>query len=69
MLSVRKNQKIVFNLETVGYIKYQLKNTLALSTKYEIRMYLYLQKQKHLKKWNTKFNDLKKCYSLKKQRI
>ncbi len=57
-------KRLFFNLETVGYIKYQLKNTLALSTKYEIRMYLYLQKQKHLKKWNTKFNDLKKVLFL-----
>lgn len=57
-------KRLFFNLETVGYIKYQLKNTLALSTKYEIRMYLYLQKQKHSKKWNTKFNDLKKVLFL-----
>lgn len=51
---------LLFNIETVGYIKYQLKNTLQLSSEYGIRLYLYLQRKKFLKKWTVKYSELRK---------
>lgn len=51
---------LLFNLQTVGYIKYQLQNTLALDTDYEVRLYIYLLSQLYRKNWEISFTDLKK---------
>lgn len=51
---------LLFNIQTVGYIKYQLRNTLALNTDYEIRLYIYFLSQIYRKNWEVSFRDLKK---------
>lgn len=51
---------LLFDLKTVGYIKYQLKNTIALNTDYETRLYIYLSTQVFRKVWEINFYELKK---------
>lgn len=60
---------LLFDLGTVGYIKYQLKNTIALNTDYEARLYIYLLKEAYKKVWEISFYNLKKklfCEQVKK---
>ncbi len=53
-------KSLLFNIETMGYIKYQLKNTLLLDTDYEIRLYVYLLTKAYKKFWQVSFYQLKK---------
>lgn len=60
---------LLFDLQTVGYIKYQLKNTISLNTDYETRLYIYLSTQAFRKNWEISFYELKKklfCEKVKK---
>lgn len=64
-----KAKPLLFNVKTVGYIKYQLKNTFALNTEYEARLYIYLSTQAFRKKWEISYFELKKrlhCEKVKK---
>lgn len=53
-------KSLLFNIETMGYIKYQLKNTLLLDTDYEIRLYVYLLTKAYKQFWQVSFYQLKK---------
>lgn len=64
-----KAKPLLFNVKTVGYIKYQLKNTFALNTEYEARLYIYLSTQAFRKNWEISYFELKKrlhCEKVKK---
>lgn len=61
----REAKKLFFNLENVGYIRYQLKNILPLTSKYSIFLYLYLLDNRFRKEWSVNVDefreDILKC--------
>ncbi len=63
----REAKKLFFNLENVGYIRYQLKNILPLTSKYSIFLYYYLLDNRFRKEWSVDIQELRedilKCTS------
>ncbi len=54
-----KAKALFFNLEGVGYIRYQLKNVLPLASKYSVLMYIYLLDNRFRKSWEVSLAELR----------
>ena len=54
-----KAKKLFFNIEGVGYIRYQLKNVLPLTSKYSVLLYIYLLDNRFRKSWEISLDELK----------
>lgn len=54
-----KAKKIFFNLEGVGYIRYQLKNVLPLSSKYSVLLYVYLLDNRFRRSWQVPLQEFR----------
>lgn len=52
-------KKLFFNLEGVGYIRYQLKNILPLTSKYSVLLYIYLLDNRFRKSWEVSVEELR----------
>jgi plasmid replication initiation protein len=52
-------KELFFNIEKLGYLRYQLQNVLALSSKYSVFLYVYLLANRYRKQWITTVEDLK----------
>jgi plasmid replication initiation protein len=52
-------KELFFNIEKLGYLRYQLQNVLALSSKYSVFLYVYLLANRYRKQWTTSVEDLK----------
>lgn len=48
-----KAKSLFFNIDGVGYIRYQLKNVLPLTSKYSVLLYLYLLDNRFRSRWET----------------
>lgn len=55
-----KAKKLFFNIESIGYIRYQLKNVLPLTSKYSVLLYIYLLDNRFRKSWEISVNELKR---------
>lgn len=55
----QKAKKLFFNIEGVGYIRYQLKNVLPLMSKYSILLYIYLLDNRFRKSWEVSVEELR----------
>lgn len=53
-------KKLFFNLEGVGYLKYQLKNVINLKRKYSVLLYFYLIDNRFRRNWKVSLDILKK---------
>lgn len=53
-------KKLFFNLEGVGYLKYQLKNVINLQRKYSVLLYFYLIDNRFRNVWRVSLDKLKK---------
>lgn len=49
----------VFNIETLGYLRYKLKNILQLTSKYSYFMFLYLTQNAFRREWEISLDDLR----------
>lgn len=62
-----KAKKLFFNIESVGYIRYQLKNVLPMKSKYSVLLYLYLLDNRFRKNWEIDLISLRekvfRCFS------
>ena len=54
-----KAKKIFFNLEGIGYIRYQLKNVIPLTSKYSVLLYIYLLDNRFRGSWEVPLSDLR----------
>lgn len=54
-----KAKKLFFNLEEIGYIQYQLKNILPLTSKHSVLLYIYLLANRYRKSWEISLDELK----------
>ena len=54
-----KAKKLFFNLENIGYIRYQLKNILPLTSKYSVLLYIYLLDNRFRKVWEVSIDELR----------
>jgi plasmid replication initiation protein len=54
-----KAKDLFFNIEKIGYLRYQLQNVLALSSKYSVFLYVYLLANRYRKQWTSSVEDLK----------
>ena len=52
-------RSMFFDINTCGYIKYALKNTLYLKSTYSIKLYLYFLQDRFRKKWKIALEELK----------
>ena len=52
-------KKLFFNLEGIGYIRYQLKNVLPLTSKYSVLLYIYLLDNRFRKSWEISLGELR----------
>lgn len=52
-------RSMFFDINTCGYIKYALKNTLYLKSTYSIKLYLYFLQNRFRKKWKIALEELK----------
>ncbi len=50
----------VFNVESLLYLKYRLKNVIELTSRYSYVLYLYLEKNHKIKSWNVSLDELKR---------
>lgn len=55
----QKAKKLFFNLDGVGYIRYQLKNILPLTSKYSVFLYLYLLDNRFREEWSVDLKELR----------
>lgn len=49
----------VFNIETLGYLSYMLKNIIELTSRYSYILYLYLERNRWRKSWTIDIDELK----------
>ncbi len=61
--------KVFFNVERVGYIKYQLGNIVALNSLYSIKMFTYLYYNKFRTKWSVEIAELKKILGCDREQL
>lgn len=54
-----KAKKLIFNVEGIGYIRYQLKNVLPLKSKYSVLLYVYLLDNRFRKSWTISVKKLR----------
>lgn len=52
-------KKLFFNLEKIGYIRYQLKNVLPLTSKYSVLLYIYLLDNRFRCEWDISVDELR----------
>lgn len=55
-----KAKKLFFNFEDIGYIRYQLKNVLPLTSKYSVLLYLYLLDNRFRRSWEISLDEFKR---------
>lgn len=53
---------IFFNIEKLGYLRYELKNILTLTSKYSFLLYLYLLKNRYRADWIIPLQELREQY-------
>lgn len=59
-LSCSPNAKdLFFNIDSIGYIRYQLKNILPLTSKYSVLLYIYLLDNRFRSSWNITVKELR----------
>ena len=54
-----KAKKVFFNIEEIGYIRYRLKNVLALGSRYSVFLYLYLLDNRFRGVWSIDIDELR----------
>ena len=52
-------KKLFFNIEQLGYLQYELKNILSLTSKYSFLLYLYLRKERYRFDWGISLDELR----------
>ena len=52
-------KKLFFNIDSIGYIRYQLKNVLPLTSKYSVLLYIYLLDNRFRVSWDVSLSDLR----------
>ena len=52
-------RKLFFNLEGIGYIRYQLKNVLPLTSKYSVLLYIYLLDNRFRRSWTVPLDEIR----------
>lgn len=52
-------KELFFNIEQLGYLKYELKNVLSLTSKYSFLLYLYLRKERYRGEWVISLKELR----------
>lgn len=52
-------KELFFNIEQLGYLQYELKNILSLSSKYSFLLYLYLRKERYRANWTISLQELR----------
>lgn len=50
----------IFNIESIGYLRYRLKNVVNLTSRYSYILYLYLESNRFRGSWTMSLDDLKK---------
>lgn len=50
----------IFNIESIGYLRYRLKNVVNLTSRYSYILYLYLESNRFRGAWAIPLDDLKK---------
>lgn len=58
----RKAKVLFFNIEKLGYLRYELKNILSLTSKYSFLLYLYLLKNRYRADWIVPLQELREQY-------
>ena len=59
-LTCSEEAKILFfNIEKLGYLQYELKNVLSLTSKYSLLLYLYLRKERYRSQWSISLKELR----------
>lgn len=54
-----KAMEYIFNVDTMGYLPYMLKNIIELTSRYSYVLYLYLEKNRFRKSWRVDIDELK----------
>lgn len=54
-----KAKKLFFGIEQLGYLQYELKNILSLTSKYSFLLYLYLRKERYRSDWVIPLQELR----------
>ncbi len=52
-------QELFFNIEQLGYLKYEIQNILSLTSKYSFLLYLYLRKERYRVDWTIPLQELR----------
>lgn len=58
-------KQIFFNIEALGYLRYELKNVLRLTSKHSYLLYLYLRKERYRGIWEIELDELKRRLDIK----
>lgn len=55
----------IFNIDNIGYLRYRLKNVIALKSKYSYILYIYLADNKFRETWEISADDLRELLDCK----
>ena len=50
----------IFNIESMGYMRYRLKNVVNLTSRYSYVLFIYLEDNRFRKEWDVSLDELKK---------
>lgn len=51
--------KYIFNVESLGYLRYKLRNVIQLNSRYSYVLFLYLESNRYRQSWDISVEDLK----------
>lgn len=61
-------REYVFNIDNIGYLRYRLKNVIALTSRYSYVLFLYLVDNRFRKSWNIGLEELKSLLNCNAER-
>ena len=56
-----------FNIEDIGYLRYKLRNVIALTSRYSYIMFMYIESNRYRKSWEVSVEELKVILNCEKE--
>ena len=56
-----------FNIEDIGYLRYKLRNVIALTSRYSYIMFMYIESNRYRKSWEVGVDELKVVLNCEKE--
>ncbi|MGN0487997.1 MAG: replication initiation protein [Ruminococcus sp.] len=63
----QKAMKYFFNIENLGYLRYKLRNVIALNSRYSYILFMYIESNRYRKSWEVSVDELRIILNCEKE--